>query len=129
VTCGSSGLEHCVRPRTRVTCHVHGGYCTGHPRVCAGGWRPVVGRTLRLGGRPPQHEPGRRHQRGHARRTPSVRTPSVRTQSFWKQRTVNPLTDPTRYNFLYSSSRPALRAAALGRQTIGVAAGPPRRPP
>jgi hypothetical protein len=31
--------------------------------------------------------------------------------SFRKQRTVNPPTGPTRYNFLYASSRPALRAA------------------
>jgi len=31
-----------------------------------------------------------------------------------KQRTVNPLIVPARYNFLYSSSRPALRAAACG---------------
>jgi hypothetical protein len=31
---------------------------------------------------------------------------------FRKQRTVNPLIVPTRYNFLYSSSRPALRAAS-----------------
>jgi hypothetical protein len=35
-------------------------------------------------------------------------------QSFRKQRTVNPPIAPTRYNFLYSSSRPALRAAAFG---------------
>jgi hypothetical protein len=48
-------------------------------RVRAGGWHPVVGRTLRLGRRPPQHEPGRRYQPGHACRTPAVRTPSVRT--------------------------------------------------
>jgi hypothetical protein len=33
---------------------------------------------------------------------------------FRKQRTVNPLMGPARYNFLYSSSRPALRAAACG---------------
>jgi hypothetical protein len=33
---------------------------------------------------------------------------------FREQRTVNPLTVPARYNFLYSSSRPALRAAACG---------------
>jgi len=31
-----------------------------------------------------------------------------------KRRTVNPLMVPARYNFLYSSSRPALRAAASG---------------
>jgi hypothetical protein len=53
-------------------------------------------------------------------------TPSAR-RTIWphrtgrrKQRTVNPLTDPTRYNFLYTSSRPACgrppAAAALGRQ-------------
>ena len=35
-------------------------------------------------------------------------------RSFRKQRTVNPPIVPTRYNFLYSSSRPALRAAACG---------------
>jgi hypothetical protein len=35
-------------------------------------------------------------------------------RSFRKQRTVNPLMVPARYNFLYSSSRPALRAAASG---------------
>ena len=33
-------------------------------------------------------------------------------RSFRKQRTVNPLTGPARYNFPYSSSRPALRAAS-----------------
>jgi hypothetical protein len=32
-----------------------------------------------------------------------------------KQRTVNPLMAPARYNFLYSSSRPALRPAATRR--------------
>ena len=32
-----------------------------------------------------------------------------RRRSFRKQRTVNPLMVPARYNFLYSSSRPALR--------------------
>jgi hypothetical protein len=31
-----------------------------------------------------------------------------------QQRTVNPPIVPTRYNFLYSSSRPALRTAACG---------------
>ena len=31
-----------------------------------------------------------------------------------RQRTVNPLIVPARYNFLYASSRPALRAAACG---------------
>jgi hypothetical protein len=40
---------------------------------------------------------------------------------FRKQRTVNPLIVPSRYNFLYASSRPALRAAS------GPAAT--RRPP
>jgi hypothetical protein len=35
-------------------------------------------------------------------------------RSFRKQRTVNPLMVPARYNFLYCSSRPALRAAACG---------------
>src|SRR5829696_8404046 len=34
--------------------------------------------------------------------------------SFGKQRTVNPPIAPARYNFLYPSSRPALRAAACG---------------
>jgi hypothetical protein len=33
-------------------------------------------------------------------------------RSLRKQRTVNPLIVPARYNFLYPSSRPALRAAA-----------------
>jgi hypothetical protein len=47
-------------------------------------------------------------------------SPSGR-QSIWgTQCTVNPLIVPARYNFLYPSSRPALRAAAaaaaLGRQ-------------
>ena len=42
-------------------------------------------------------------------------------RSFRKQRTVNPLMVPARYNFLYFSSRPALRAAS------GPAAT--RRPP
>jgi hypothetical protein len=39
-------------------------------------------------------------------------------RSFRKQRTVNPLMVPARYNFLYSSSRPAngRPPAALGRQ-------------
>jgi hypothetical protein len=36
-------------------------------------------------------------------------------QSFLKQRTVNPPMVPARYNFLYAPSRPALRAAVLGR--------------
>jgi hypothetical protein len=35
-------------------------------------------------------------------------------RSLRKQRTVNPPIAPTRYNFLYSSSRPALRTAACG---------------
>jgi hypothetical protein len=40
-------------------------------------------------------------------------------RSFRKQRTVNPLIVPARYNFLYASSRPACGrpAAALGRQS------------
>jgi hypothetical protein len=38
-------------------------------------------------------------------------SPSGR-RSFRKQRTVNPLTGPARYNFPYSSSGPALRAAS-----------------
>jgi hypothetical protein len=46
--------------------------------------------------------------------------PSER-QWFRKQRTVNPLIVPARYNFLYSYSRPACGrpppAAALGRQS------------
>ena len=40
-----------------------------------------------------------------------ARTESVRSGKLW---TVNPLMVPARYNFLYSSSRPALRAAAGG---------------
>jgi hypothetical protein len=36
-------------------------------------------------------------------------------QSFRKQRTVNPLMVPVRYNFLYSSSRSALRAPGPAR--------------
>jgi hypothetical protein len=44
---------------------------------------------------------------------PSGRLPSGR-QSFQKQRTVNPPIALTRYNFLCSPSRPALRAAACG---------------
>jgi hypothetical protein len=39
-------------------------------------------------------------------------------RSFRKRRTVNPLMVPARYNFLYSSSRPALRAAS-GRPPAG----------
>jgi hypothetical protein len=35
-------------------------------------------------------------------------------RSFRKRRTVNPVMVPARYNFLYFSSRPALRAAASG---------------
>jgi hypothetical protein len=42
------------------------------------------------------------------------RAPSVWAAVVRKQRTVNPPTDPTRYNFLYYPSRPALRAAARG---------------
>jgi hypothetical protein len=41
---------------------------------------------------------------------PDGRCPA-RGRSLRTRRTVNPLTGPTRYNFLYSSSRPALRAA------------------
>jgi len=39
-------------------------------------------------------------------------------RSFRKQRTVNPLIVPARYNFLYASSRPALQAAALDRLSL-----------
>jgi hypothetical protein len=39
-----------------------------------------------------------------------------------KQRTVNPLIVPARYNFLYPSSRPALRAAASGGRPRPAAA-------
>jgi hypothetical protein len=60
---------------------------------------------------------------------PSPRTPALVTdtslvrcaghqppgrRSFRKRRTVNPPIAPARYDFLYSSSRPALRAAACG---------------
>jgi hypothetical protein len=55
-------------------------------------------------------------------------------RSFPKQRTVNPLTIPARYNFLYSSSRPALRAAVSGGRpragsdaTVTVGAQPHQR--
>jgi hypothetical protein len=41
---------------------------------------------------------------------------AVRPQSLRKQRTVNPLTRPTRYNFLYSSSRPACGRHAAARR-------------
>jgi len=41
--------------------------------------------------------------------------------SFRKQRTVNPLIVPARYNLSLLFSRPALRAAALGRQHHGRA--------
>jgi hypothetical protein len=37
-------------------------------------------------------------------------------RSFRKQRTVNPLVVRARYNFLYPSSRPALRAPAATRR-------------
>src|SRR5215216_2596568 len=43
-----------------------------------------------------------------------------RGRSLRKQRTVNPPIVPAPYNFLYSSSRPALRAAAYGgRPRVG----------
>jgi hypothetical protein len=59
---------------------------------------------------------------------------SVQRRSFWKQRTVNPPIAPARYNFLYSSSRPALRAAVSGGRpragsdaTVTVGAQPHQR--
>jgi hypothetical protein len=50
-------------------------------------------------------------------------------RSFRKQRTVNPLMVPARYNFLYSSSRPALRAAACGGRPRPAAICADKRPP
>jgi hypothetical protein len=76
-------------------------------------WRPACGRHRTLSGGSPPRTPaqpptpatvrpdGVRHVAGRSGRGGrSIRRP------------VNPLTGPTRYNFLYSSSRPALRAAS-----------------
>lgn len=76
---------------------------------------PVAGRRTLAG-----HQPGASDRRGHRHVTAaSVATcaghsPSGRW-SFRKQRTVNPLIVPARYNYLYFSSRPALRPAATPR--------------
>jgi len=83
-------------------------------------WEPARQRrpdTVRTAVRRGQQH-GHRHQPGHV-----CRTPSVRTGSFWTRRTVNPLTGPARYNFLYSSSgrpRPATPLPAC-HQAIGHA--------
>ena len=84
----------------------------GRPRVRPGGRHAEGGRT------PIRAADRRGHQHGHV-----CRTPSVRTGSFWTRRTVNPLTGPARYNFLYSSSgrpRPATPLPAC-HQAIGHA--------
>jgi hypothetical protein len=85
VTCGSSGLEHRVRPRTArvATSTVAAARATTCPRWhLASGCRPGRG----LGGRP--------QARAWPRLSDTVRpdrTPPVRTGLFRKQRTVNPL--------------------------------------
>jgi hypothetical protein len=74
--------------------------------------RTATKRTARGGGR------GQREQRFRARvRTPAWSRAGHRSsgqQWFRKQRTVNPLLASARYNFHYSFSRPARRAAAVG---------------
>ena len=79
--------------------------------------------TLVAGGRTlAGHPSGASDRRGHRHVTAaSVATcaghsPSGRW-SFRKQRTVNPLIVPARYDYLYFSSRPALRPAATPRSS------------
>ena len=95
------------------------------PHEVAGlGWLPQgppCPRCWPASGRRPDTRPGRGHRHGHRHQPGHVcRTPAVQRAVVRKQRTVNPLIAPTRYNFLYSSSRrPCGRpppAAALGRQ-------------
>jgi hypothetical protein len=74
----------------------------------AGGWHPVEGRTLRLGGRP-QVQPGRRHQPDR----PHVPDTLYGGRSFRKQRTVNPPIAPSlQLPLLFLKT--GLRAAACG---------------
>jgi hypothetical protein len=71
----------------------------------AGGDRILSGASNRRG-----HRHGHRHRPGQL-----CRTPAVRERSFRKQRTVNPLMVPARYNFLYSS----FQAAHCGQPLCG----------
>jgi hypothetical protein len=109
MACGSSGPGHRVRPRAaRVA--MSAGLPHGPPRVRSGGRHPVVGRTLPSGAANRRgHQPGYRHQPGHV---PDTVRPEGSHSG--KHRTLNPPIAPTGYNFLYGSSRPALRAAGCG---------------
>jgi hypothetical protein len=98
--------------------------------VHAGGRCAVGGRTPVRAGDRRRHRHGHRHQPGHV-----CRTAAVRRRSFRKQRTVNPLIVPARYNFLYSSSRRRVcqraRSSRLWRRpALRAASGrPPARQP
>jgi hypothetical protein len=69
--------------------------------------RLLLGRLLGMAHIGPNHDD--RHPDHTAPTQRFTEAPSTQ-----KQRTVNPLIVPARYNFLHSSSRPALRAAACG---------------
>jgi hypothetical protein len=105
VACGCSGPGHRGRLLCRTSCHVRGDYRKDHHVSTLAGVREAVGHPS--GGRPPRTPtwtptpawPGAGHRPSGWR-------------SFRKQRTVNPQMVPARYNFLYPSSRPALRAAS-----------------
>jgi hypothetical protein len=96
----------------RTSCHVRRGCRTGHHLSA---WQPACGSrpdTPVWGGKPPRTRAWLPPPAlPHARHRPSGR------QSFRKQRRINPPIAPTRYNFLFSPSRPALRAAG-GRPPV-----------
>jgi hypothetical protein len=95
----------------------------GPSSVYADGRRAVGGRT------PVRARDRRRHRPGHACRTLAVRTAVVPEAADGQSADGSPLMVPARYNFLYCSSRPALRAAASGgRPRAGSAHRSANRP-
>jgi hypothetical protein len=109
MACGSSALGHhvqllCARAAMSAMAIAE---TAPYPR-----WWPADGRRLDIR---PDHQtaPDTGMATEHSLVTCAGHRPSGRW-SFRKRRTVNPLTVRTRYNFLYASSRPALRAAACG---------------
>jgi hypothetical protein len=122
VTCGSSGLEHRVRPRTApiAMSTVATAWATTCPRrrLASG----LSAGHFVWGGRPPQHQPGRRHQPSHACRTPSVRTVSGRTAVVPEAADGQPAdrSGSLQLPLLFLQGRPAGGSAPWGRLTDAV---------
>jgi hypothetical protein len=121
VACGSSGPGPGPAAPARVgrsavaAARTTGVHASGRVRSAAGHPSRTADRR--------RHRHGHRHQRGHVCRTPPVRTPPVRRAAV-PEAADGQSADRSRYNFLYSSSRPALRAAAYGGRPRPAAPSP-----